>query len=354
MSTGQAELKATFHGGHDQKSIISDGADTDTLVDLTSSASLHVHAASLKSLELQDRALGKDAHKPSILHFRLPRRVGTLLSTTRTKLFVQAPLAVQYEVVMTLRRNFGCATLAETTIKQHVLPACVERLGPKHSQTLIVREALGHCAYRAGRYAEAREAWQETWEGRKEVLGREDLATLRAQYNFGLALSELGSFAEAEEMVREVVALHEKVKGRTDVWTLRYRAQVAVVVHHQWRYEEAKEITEELLEEQEKAGRANRPDVLLAKQCHILAIYNLGGDHKLAEESLTKLLRNQTKVHGKKHPNTLATQLSVAHAIARQGREEEAETIQRKVLETQEKVLGKDHPHTQKTRRLLS
>lgn len=99
-------------------------------------------------------------------------------------------------------------------------------------------------------------------------------------------------------------------------------------------------------------GRTNHPDALLAKHCHILTIYNQGGDHKLAEHSFTKLLQAQTKVQDKKHPDTLMTQLSVADAIAKQGRKE-AGTMQREVLKTQEKVLGKDCPHTEKTLRLL-
>lgn len=338
-------------GDHDSELTTSDGgSETHTLVDLTSSASLYAHAASLKSLELQ--GLKGNTSQPSP-RFPLSRRVGTLLSATRTTLFVQAPLALRYDIVMSLHDNLGRNAQAETILKEHVLPACVEGLGAKHSLTLIARESLGCCVCRAGKYAEARDLWKEVWEARKEVLGSEDLATLRAQDNYGLALFNLGSLVEAEKMYREVAGAHEKAKGRSHWRTLQYRRQVAFSVHNQWRYAEAESLLKEILEEQDKARRRNHPDALLAKHCHILAIYNQGGDHKLAEESFTKLLKTQLKVQGKKYSSTLNTQLSVANAIAKQGRDKEADTMRREVLKMQEKVIGKDHPYTQKTRDLL-
>jgi hypothetical protein len=103
-------------------------------------------------------------------------------------------------------------------------------LGPRHPQTLAVKENFSVLRVRQGNDAEARRLLAEVVSGRAASLGRTHDATLRAQQALGRLIEEHGDLGRARQLYAATLAGFQATHGPADVRTVDAKADLDEVV----------------------------------------------------------------------------------------------------------------------------
>ena len=95
-----------------------------------------------------------------------------------------------------------------------------EMLGKEEVKTLRSKHRLAHTLYRQQEYAKAEELFQQVVQGREKVLGKEHIDTLDSIHWLALTLYRQQEYTKAEELFQQAVQGREKVLGKEHVNTL--------------------------------------------------------------------------------------------------------------------------------------
>jgi tetratricopeptide (TPR) repeat protein len=220
-----------------------------------------------------------------------------------------------------------------------------EVLGEENVETLKSMEIVGLARALEGKYEEAEAMHRETLARREKVLGHEHLSTLISMNNLAAVLNSQGKYEEAEAMHRQTLARKEKVLGHEHPDTLTSMNNLTSVLYSQGKYEEAEAMCRQTLAGYKKVLRHEHPSTLTSMN-NLAFVLNSQGKYEEAEAMHRQELAICEKVLGHEHPDTLASMNNLASVLNRQGKYEEAETMHRQELAICEKVLGHEHPST--------
>ncbi|VUC34629.1 unnamed protein product [Clonostachys rosea] len=207
---------------------------------------------------------------------------------------------------------------------------------------------LSLASYRSnqGRFEEAESLLRRVIEIRGQLLGSDDLETIRAMENIGTLFQVQGKLSEAEQTLRLVLEVREKVLGREHKDTLCNAFALANVLLKLGDFSEAEQRHRETL--------ATRLQVLGKDHFHtLLSLDGLGetlrlvGDLEESERTLHRAVDGKVRALGAENPHTLSSVYGLAATLVCQGKYEHAEKWYRQGLEGCDKVLGRDHPTTQ-------
>ncbi len=140
------------------------------------------------------------------------------------------------------------------------LTADLERaLGPRHLDTLNVRNSLAAAYQAAGRVAEAVPLFEQTLAGRQRALGPEHPETLNSQHNLAASYQDAGRIDEAILLFRLTLAARERLLGADHPSTLNSRGNLAAAYRAAGRVAEAVPLFEQTLAGRERVLGADHP-----------------------------------------------------------------------------------------------
>ncbi len=334
-------------------------------------------------MELLQRDFGDDhyvfgrVHENRGILLRKQGRLEEAVASYRAALEAYEPWPdVDKRIVLTTRQNlsYSLARLGQfeeaERLLQEVLDAKRELYGQRSADVAFVLTNLGDLYWRQERYAEAREVFELAYDIRLERLGETHLDTARTLYGIGLIEKVEGDFKKAEQTQRRVLALREKKLAPTHfdyMASLRAvgntllpqgRADEAVpFFHHAWRlavkaygpeHPTSRQWRNGAITAIKEAGQDERVRQVyqeyFAASAEWAATDKVTGEHlnMYAWDLLTceredlrdpvlalQIAERAVAMDGEQDPNILDT---LAHALADNGRMDEAVATMRKAL----------------------
>jgi tetratricopeptide (TPR) repeat protein len=256
--------------------------------------------------------------------------------------------------------------------------------GVDHERTLNVRSNVAVDYRQLGLFRAALEADERTLEDRRRILGDNDLKTLSSSNAVARDKRGLGLYQESLDMARRVVSAFEAVGGRENTLWLTACEGFATALrkagHHWDALQESEHVLQRcrdylgvdhmytlraatnLINDRRAVGDLAGAEEL-ARQTHDLCRESGAPDDLLCTVvvNLASVLRAQgrpdraltyddqarrglIRIHGNKHPFTLAAHINYASDLAACGRLGDAIEVGRETLEKCRISLGEDHP----------
>ncbi|KAJ7637815.1 P-loop containing nucleoside triphosphate hydrolase protein, partial [Mycena rosella] len=146
----------------------------------------------------------------------------------------------------------------------------------------------------AHRLKDAEQLQLAVLEDRRDILGEDHPATLRAMGNLAITYHNLGQLKEAEELGVVVLEKEKEILGEDHPDTLHAMGNLASTYHHLGRLKEAEELEVVVLEKRSKILGEDHPATLLSMGNLALTHHKLG-HLKKAEELGVVVLEKQRK-----------------------------------------------------------
>ncbi len=267
-------------------------------------------------------------------------------SEHRVTLLAQGNLAVALT-------SLGDAASAEPLVR-HILSVRRRVLGSEHPRTLGVRNTLANCLTLQGKLEQAEAEYFELRDVYASVLGGEHPQTLRQHFNLANNLAEQAAYDEAEREYRHLLRLCEKVHGSEHPETASVLNDLAWLYYHDLKdHAQAKGYADRAVKILSRRGRRH-PETLSAR--HTLAsIRATAGQWQQAQTDFHALIRDQAKVFGDSHAQTLTSRYDLAKMLSDHKVEpDEASRQIHEALKQATENLGGEHTITMKCRELLT
>ncbi|HEX6471377.1 MAG TPA: FxSxx-COOH system tetratricopeptide repeat protein [Streptosporangiaceae bacterium] len=224
--------------------------------------------------------------------------------------------------------------------KQRELP----HIGPDHSHTLLTAGGLGADLLGLGRFREALELYQETYEKQKNNFGEEHPLTLSAANNVAVAFRLLGRYYDALDLNGDTLNRRRAVLGDRHPLTIFSSENLGFDLRNCGRY---KESVEELQRAHASFAEVLKPEAnetLRTARSLAVSLRKLG-QHREAKVLMEETARGYQK-HFPSSPDRVSTELALASCYASLGDDQTAQNIARDIHDTQLGDLGDDHPFT--------
>ncbi|MFC1415308.1 FxSxx-COOH system tetratricopeptide repeat protein [Streptacidiphilus cavernicola] len=264
--------------------------------------------------------------------------------------------------------------------------AWTEKMGSDDRQTLVLRFQLANVLRSQGRFEEALELDQDTWDRQQAVLGRDHLHSLMTVGSLGGDLRTLGRFAEALVRDQETYAKLREIFGEEHIRTLKAAHNLALDYRFTGDYAAARALNEDtyskrvavlgpqhqdsltsmatlaedlralgdyqgsvqLLEQFQEAYAAvpvtDLPTLRYAKS-YAVALRRIGRQaeaRQLTKDTYDRYLDR----YGASSPDTLACALNLAADYSAVGDKEAARDFAESVHQGYRESLGAEHPFT--------
>lgn len=281
----------------------------------------------------------------------LDRAAGLLKSR-----FSNQPLA-EVEVRTTLAAGYlslGNLAAAEKQLKQ-VMVLSVAKLGEEHPRTLTCILNLV-ALYAQDQSDKAEPLYKKVLQVQRRVLGQEHPHTLTTMYDLAFVHDCQGKTGEAAEEYRRVWELQKRVLGPEHYLTFPTQLNLAVVYERQRRYEDAEKLLTTMLEIMRRALGPEHP-LKFACMHNLAELYRRQGRDGEADRMFQNTMEIMFRVLDKKEPPAsmmhytlvsmksyaLASMMSLADVLRKQGRYQEAKALQAKLLDETGQLFGPEH-----------
>jgi tetratricopeptide (TPR) repeat protein len=210
---------------------------------------------------------------------------------------------------------------------------------------LSCRNTYGQVLLARGDLPAARAIQEEVYRARTDVLGPEDLDTLRAGRDLVEVLYRQGNANGASQLQDRLVEAFTSVLGPDDLETVTSRAYQATLLRDAGQYARARAIEEQVAEARSRVLGPEHPQTLAARANLATTLGELGelGAARAIEEQVAEAL---VRVLGPEHPHTLAARGNLASTLGELGELGAARAMKEQVAEALVRVLGPEHPDT--------
>ncbi|KIM28424.1 hypothetical protein M408DRAFT_308347 [Serendipita vermifera MAFF 305830] len=203
--------------------------------------------------------------------------------------------------------------------------------------------------YAQDRFEEAATLWKEEVVGTQNLMGKEDVRTLKATGRVALALFKLRQYEESEKFWRQEWIGRQKSLVERDNATLNTLYWVARCLYEQGCYSEARELRNEQIEKRQVVeGKPNK--YVLDAQCWAARCL-FENMYKEAEEIWREELAGRRELHGDNESFTLGAIHWLARAAYAQRRYEEAEALWGEELQGPTGIEMKKYPEAELLRK---
>ena len=220
-----------------------------------------------------------------------------------------------------------------------------EVLGPNNVQTLSAIQELGLALLNEGHYEEARKTEEEAVSVGSRVLRPEDRSLLQSRRVLAECVSFLGHPEQAEQPLRQILAAQTRVLGPGSIDVLTTRYNLGETLAEQTKFAEAEKLERETLDLDRRVLGPEHPQTML-QMLSLAFILNGMRKGAEAEKLLRETLNLSRRVLGPEHPYTLSAMRSLGWALSTEGQYPEAEKLQTDVLNISRRSLGNEHPET--------
>ena len=179
----------------------------------------------------------------------------------------------------------------------------------------------------------------------RHQLGADDPATLWAANSVAVALQQMGRYAAARELYEDVLVRRRRVLGEDHSDTLGVASNLAVDLRARGDVEAARELDEDILARRRRVLGEDHPNTL-ASASNLANDLRLLGDVEAARELDEDTLAHFRRVLGDDHPNTLTSASNLANDLRALGDVQAARELDEDILARRRRVLGDDHPDT--------
>ncbi|KAF9891460.1 hypothetical protein FE257_003926 [Aspergillus nanangensis] len=231
--------------------------------------------------------------------------------------------------------------IINTTLQELELHTRV--LGPEHPDTIMTMANLAYTYWNQGLFQDAESLQRRELQLSSKILGPEHPYTLTSINNLACILWGRGRWQEAEIQLKQVVQLRQEKLGSTSPSTLTSMSNLASVRRSMGDWEKAGDQERHVF-----TWRAISPmhtSTLASRMSVAHALWNLG-KWEAAEKIEKKVLHAQESLLCLNHPDTLITLNNLACTYQSQKRWEEAEILNERVTEASRAILGPDHHFT--------
>ncbi|KAJ5138474.1 Tetratricopeptide-like helical [Penicillium bovifimosum] len=222
-------------------------------------------------------------------------------------------------------------------------------LGRDHERTLQSAHYLGLSLYRQKHNKQAEDMFRRALQGREKLLGRDHKSTLHSAHHLGLSLYYQDRYEQAEKMFQQARQGRERVLGHNDKDTLASTHFLGLSLYHQDRHEEAENMFRQALQAREMVLGHHNEDTLATRHYLGLLLYRQDR-HREAESVFQRAVHGREKALGENHENTLTSIHYLGLSVYRQGRYKEAKELFRRAFQGRRKVLGDVHESTLSSR----
>ena len=185
------------------------------------------------------------------------------------------------------------------------------------------------------------------------LLGKAHPDSLHSRHNLAHTLAANGRLDEAITQFKETIDLRTRVLGPTTDVTLSSRRALLFWLIRAGRAAEAKQQLDALAHLTVNLWSADYP-AALSLRCSAAAIRIIEHDIDGLDKELNDILKQQTKVIGEGHEETLVTRMALADVYELQGKLFKAKEQLSIVLSHRQRLLGPDHPIVQALQNRLS
>ncbi len=195
-----------------------------------------------------------------------------------------------------------------------------------------------------GNHQEARDLYEEVFELRSELYGREHSATAEALALLAEQENNLAHIEVAEEHLVEVLRIWEELKGPSSLESTAPQHTLGIIRRKQGAYAEATEMHRRAL----RIRRVHLPptDPLLAVSlANLAAALRYEKKYKEAIPLAREALEVDRAAQGDSHPNVFASLSELAVLTRKAGKVEEAEALFLETLALGERIYPNGHPH---------
>jgi len=219
-----------------------------------------------------------------------------------------------------------------------------EHLGADDPRTLGVSGDIGAALSRQGRFAEAVEHLEGSWQDHVRVLGAGHPLTTSCRGDLVIACTKVGRHEEAEEHARANLETRVEVLGEDDPRTVVSLMHLANSVWARGEDEGVIALLEEAWTRSKEVLGAD--DWQTLEMGNTLSMALLDTDPERAQELMQDVLEGRRETLPPGHPSILQSLNNVASLHVESERFDEAEGLFRQALEQQELKLTLYHPDT--------
>jgi tetratricopeptide (TPR) repeat protein len=166
-----------------------------------------------------------------------------------------------------------------------------------------------------------------------------------------IALLSSGNPLAAESLAQAAAASGKRL-GADHLANLAVRSVLADALDRRGNVPDAEQLYKSLLRDQQRVLGEDHGDTLATR----FELARVIGHTRFrqAEQLHREVLADQERVLGEEHPHTVRTRHTLAWALGRQGKGRDAEEMLLRVLDQRRRILGSDHPNTFSTRHALA
>ena len=161
-----------------------------------------------------------------------------------------------------------------------------------------------------------------------------------------------GNYGTAKGRIQEAAEIRKELLGLDDVGTLRGLSLLATVLSYQGQWKEAEELKVQVMETWKRVLGQEHPSTLTS-MANLASTFWNQGRWKEAEELDVQVMETRKRVLGQEHPDTLTSMANLAHTWKSQGRDKEAIDLMKQAGRLRRDILGSDHPLTVASTQIL-
>ncbi|MEV8435676.1 FxSxx-COOH system tetratricopeptide repeat protein [Streptomyces chartreusis] len=199
-------------------------------------------------------------------------------------------------------------------------------LGEEHPDTLSSTHDLGIVMGGLGRGAEACTILRDVAARRECILGEEHIDALRSVANYGYALLEIGRIDEAHQVLTDVLARHQRALNEDHPTAIAASSYMGGVLYELGRHGEALQLHAEVLARRQQLLGDRHEDTLTSATNVGRSLINIG-EYAKAEQRLRSTRTRVRESLGTEHRLHNSVTLSLAEALARQGKMHDAQRL---------------------------
>ncbi|MFC1405968.1 MULTISPECIES: FxSxx-COOH system tetratricopeptide repeat protein [Streptacidiphilus] len=217
-------------------------------------------------------------------------------------------------------------------------------LGPDHLHSLMTAGSLAGDLRALGRFREAMELDMETYAKLRDTYGELSNRTLLTANNLALDYRFTGDYEAARQLDQETYDKRDAVLGSTHQDTLASKAALAEDLRALGDYEGSVQLLEEFQEAYREVPVTDLPKLRYAKSYAVALrrVGRLGEARQLTRDTYGQYLER----YGAVAPDTLACALNLAADYSAAGDKEAARDFAAEVHQGYRESLGSEHPYT--------
>ncbi|HEX3787440.1 MAG TPA: FxSxx-COOH system tetratricopeptide repeat protein [Pseudonocardiaceae bacterium] len=220
-----------------------------------------------------------------------------------------------------------------------------ETVGQDHEETLVLGNLLARDLRAVGEFGEAGTVNAETYRRSLLVMGPNDPLTLASAEYFAASLRLLGDFAQARQLDEGSATRLVEVYGPDDRFALAARDRLAVDLRELGQYLDSRTMQEDTVVRYRKLFGDDHP-VTYGAIKNLAVARRKAGDHQGALELSIEARDGLRRRSGYDHPEVLAAAMNLSIDLRQTGDLRSARELGTSTLQRHVQAFGQDHPYT--------